>query len=309
MLITTKRQSTILVNKLKQRIRDCNKQLDNNYEDVVYLKKVITSLIDVSIVNVDLSFFKYSMDDETLFYKVLYFLDQQTEHDSNRLLMINMINFKEVLLNRLNLIKKKHSTIVLLSKILDLDIHAFIKTIYFEMSIQVLRGRTIDLGIYNLTVIPFRNDPTGKTARRKINWAESIKYKKQLIAEGKVPYKQYERDDGIKWFVYHTDTYAHYAQLYVNGRGNKLQFEHKYTYNIIPFAFVHTEQLEGRLHTPTRIKQDFLDKCESNEDIINCRKLGFVDRLYYLLAYDKDYYLNFKNRRENEYRKFKRSFS
>jgi len=307
MLITTKRQSTILINKLKERIRFYNSKLEKNKTDITYLKNVITSLIKTSIVNIDISFFRLDLTDEVLYKNVSYFIKQQTETDDNSLLIINLKNFESSLLYRINLNNERDKNINLLSKLYTLEIHDFIKCIYFQKSIQVLRGGVVDLGIYNMLIVPFRNDHTGKTARRKIDWAQSIKNKKALIAAGKVPYKQYERDHGIKWFAYHTDEFAHYVKIYKNSKARLYEFENKSKYTIIPFAFVHTEQLEGRLCTPSRIKQDFLDKCESIEDIINCKKLGFVDRLYYLLAFDKDYHLKFKNRKQDEYSKFKRS--
>ncbi len=156
---------------------------------------------------------------------------------------------------------------------------AIIKLLNIEISKHVLKG-----GMYSfskdLSHI-YIKEKLRDTRTNNINWGESNKLKQKLINEGITPYDKLLNPDGEKWFVYHTNTYNYWWKW----NNHFCNFENVKYYTFIPTAYV---------NTPTRKKQDFLNTCKSNDDIINSNLIGNVEKVNYLIEFDPLYHLTYR---------------
>tara|TARA_R100001443_G_scaffold113347_1_gene127871 strand:+ start:2355 stop:2828 length:474 start_codon:yes stop_codon:yes gene_type:complete len=73
----------------------------------------------------------------------------------------------------------------------------------------ILGGKEFNMG-HNLSTISIvRKDRDPRSPR--IDWGESNKYKKELLADGKQVYDP-KTNTGTKWYIYHTDSF--YCKYY-----------------------------------------------------------------------------------------------
>ena len=75
----------------------------------------------------------------------------------------------------------------------------------------ILEGKEFNMGNNLSTISITRHDRDPRNPR--IDWGESNKYRKELLAEGKDIYDP-ETGKGEQWFIYHTD--AFYCKFYWN---------------------------------------------------------------------------------------------
>ena len=71
-----------------------------------------------------------------------------------------------------------------------------------EVVDRLLEGEAFNMknNMSNLSIRRVEREPSNPT----IDWPESMKYKQELIAEGKELYSE-SNPDGVKWFIYYTD--------------------------------------------------------------------------------------------------------
>lgn len=132
----------------------------------------------------------------------------------------------------------------------------------------LLEGKTVRLG-YDIGFIKI----TPKNVNGKINWAASFDYRKKLIEDGRIPYK--EEDclaakssntpyNGVKWFVYYDNEVQHYINWYHYSK--KLPNGNAYTF------------------IPARYNLDTLKNSEMKKTIKDVKeldklKIGIVNKL------------------------------
>jgi len=73
----------------------------------------------------------------------------------------------------------------------------------------ILEGKEFNMGHNLSTVSVVRKERDPRSPR--VDWGESNKYKKELIADGEELYDA-ETGEGIKWHIYHTDSF--YCKFY-----------------------------------------------------------------------------------------------
>ena len=113
----------------------------------------------------------------------------------------------------------------------------------FNISIidDLLKGNTFDMGnnLSSLSVVRVERDPRSP----KIDWGESMKYKKELEAEG-------QHLNGVKWHIYYTDKF--YCKYY--WKKGKCRIPNKSVYKFTP-----TRGLKGNKEKLTNmLKEDDL---------------------------------------------------
>lgn len=80
-----------------------------------------------------------------------------------------------------------------------------------EVMDYILNGNSFNIGFNLSTIAITRHDRDPRNPR--IDWGESNKYRKELIAEGKKVYDAVT-GEGEEWFIYHTDSF--YCKFYWN---------------------------------------------------------------------------------------------
>lgn len=106
------------------------------------------------------------------------------------------------------------------SKIIDLKTYRIIIELFNKkISREILKGYTFRMG-NQLSNIRIRKRIFTEKSRKRIDWEKSNIFKKELILEGKLPFKVIEYDEmkrpitnngGIKWHIYYTgDDYLWY---------------------------------------------------------------------------------------------------
>jgi len=80
-----------------------------------------------------------------------------------------------------------------------------------EIMDYILDGKLFNMGFNLSTISITRQDRDPRNPR--IDWGESNKYRKELIAEGKKIY-DVVTNEGEQWFIYHTDSF--YCKFYWN---------------------------------------------------------------------------------------------
>jgi hypothetical protein len=95
-----------------------------------------------------------------------------------------------------------------------------------EIMDYILEGKEFNMG-HNLSTISItRHDRDPRNPR--IDWGESNKYRKELLAEGKDIYDS-DTDKGENWFIYHTDPF--YCKFYWNKGRCKIKNKSVYRFD------------------------------------------------------------------------------
>lgn len=133
-------------------------------------------------------------------------------------------------------LKDFHKTYVSRGGILSLkEYKAIMQTFLRGALTDILDGKPLVMG-YRLGKIEVqRNERNYK--RPTINWGESNKYKKQLLAEGKELYDK-DINSGHEWFVYFTDAYYYkynWKKDRVKAIGNVMVLRNVMYYEFKPF--------------------------------------------------------------------------
>jgi len=92
---------------------------------------------------------------------------------------------------------------------------------------EILEGKEFNMGNNLSTLSIKRVDRDPRSPR--VDWAESNKYKKELLEEGELLYNK-ETDEGVKWHIYYTDGF--YCKYY--WKKGKCRIPNKSVYRFDP---------------------------------------------------------------------------
>lgn len=286
MSITIDKQYKLFKERLSNDISTKQQQLNDCLDNINYNIKMIKSIntkFNYPITDYHLNIY-YTTNDQSIIdlraaSRVESKLPNKLLNTETRILWDNVNQFiknKRLIHNIQEAINKGEA---FKNKLTSTKYIAIIRALNVEISNHVIRG-----GLYSfskeLSHI-YIKEKIRDTHVNGINWGESNKFKAQLIAEGKTPYDKKLNPDGEKWFVYHTNTYNYWWKW----NSNFCNFPNIQYYIFDPTCYV---------NTPTRKKQDFLDTCKSNDDIINSNLLGNVEKVNYLIEFDPLYHLTYR---------------
>lgn len=291
MLTTTKQQKDIMFNEIRRIIKeasDSNNEIEGNLK---YIRNIILRTIDKNKLNVDAEVFNMSLTSIKVTVevgKVLKELKWQSETEAPSLFKSNVETYLDYLIKY----RANHKTIAHYTSILNkLSPHkkhnTLIKDINFAISKAVLRGGKFPLGIGLLYIHESKRTSFDKPL---IDYDASNKNKEALIAEGKVPYDKYKNPDGVKYIVFFDREYDYWWDI----RRIDKSIPNAVDFSFMPSNTVNIEHEPGKFNTPSRRKEDFLAKCETNDDIIDRVCIGTMNKLRFLLTFDKLIHLKYR---------------
>lgn len=152
----------------------------------------------------------------------------------------------------------------------------------FEISKHIVKGGYYTFG--NVGKIYVREKPRtflfkGRPVKLPIDWGLSNKYKEELIKQGKVPYDKNNAPFGVKWHIYHTSDYGYWFWWEAGPIANRGFFR------FYPTNFCNNRD---------RKSDTFLKTCKSENEIVDSRILGNLDKILCLMRFNPLYYLNYR---------------
>lgn len=120
----------------------------------------------------------------------------------------------------------------------------------------------------------------GKPIVQPVDWGKSNALKQEFIEEGIVPFDSKKAPNGKKWFVRHTNETNYWFWWEGGPIANRKYFR------FYPSKFCN--------YTLSFYKK-FIDKCNNIDDILECSRLGNLNKMHALLKFDKTFFINYKN--------------
>lgn len=159
-----------------------------------------------------------------------------------------------------------------------------LKHFNFEISGAILRGYKYNLG-FNLGLIEIiyktvKTNPSGRRVSNTVDWGKSNKLKRKILDEGK-DIKTADNPDGEDWLVHRNRNYNCWWKW--NKSGVTVPNKTKFSFN--PTNHFHLED---------RTQEEFGNKGESKDFIIESNSVGNVQKLQALLKSDDLHYLTYK---------------
>lgn len=124
-------------------------------------------------------------------------------------------------------------------------------------------------------------DRDGEPVCGNVNWDLSFKYKQHIIDKGLIPYSASYAPNGVKWLQFYDDDLVYWFKW------SKLFFKNKGLFKFVPSKYVRRGE---------RKKIGW----SSKEEILNSREIGNIQKMWYLMNFDKDHHLLYKKKRNIE---------